>query len=321
MSPIDPHALGWLDAGRDALEKAGLDIVAKTVVERIAKRLGWIRESEDVKRVETSVERVKETFEEFQAEIERRSKAWDMNRVIIEASDPGTTAFIDDALAAAERSKSEPQRRLFGRLIAHRFEVETDGDAITLHRAMRTIGDLSEAQLIALAVLALFDHFGTPVAPFTSHSDAEEWLAARYAPLFDYLKPLPWTYGDLEALGSVGAISGGVFNNPSMPGEHGAHPLDQWLMIHGVTFEIAPDSGSPEAFQRAAARYPFMTGLARVGGGRAPDDATHVEYRLVDYNRLDSIELTPLGRQIGREVLMQLTAFKALPAPSEEQTS
>jgi hypothetical protein len=196
-------------------------------------------------------------------------------------------------------------------LIAHRLQIATDAQEAALRRALRTTRDLSAPQLIALAAIALLNNLGKPEAPFASHERAEDWLNNRCGRVFGYLSPTPWTYDDLETLVSVGAVSGGVYNNPTTWADgNSATVFDQWLAQNGVPSRQVPadDVGSSAWQARVAAELPVITKISRLGAGRALDDNSPPDSRTQSLNRFDSIRPTPLGLMIGNMVLEQLCA-------------
>lgn len=311
-SRMEQHFLALLGAARDALEKAGLDFGARTIVEQIGKRLGLSNEPADPERYAEEIKRLNETLHSVQSEIAylRATGTWNKQSAEREGHDPGFGDFVADAFAASADSRDEAKRRLFGRYIARRLQVQTDEQAIAVRRALRTTRDLTQSQLIALAAIVMFYDFGSPDVPFTGRAAAETWLTDRYGAVFQYFMPLPWTDDDLATLASVGALLIGPQDSPTsiFEGGGGAHPLDQWLAQNEVFagVDMPPDAGSPDWRARQIAAYPTLTKLARLGAGRELDDQKQRDLRLDDIGRLDALQPTPLGAMIGGIVLEQL---------------
>jgi hypothetical protein len=309
---MDQHLLVVIDAARDALEKAGLNFGARTIVEQIGKRLGLGGETFDFARHEEEIHRIDQTLQSVESEIAmlRRRGCWSDQSAKREDADPGFGDFVAGAFEASADTRDEAKRRLFGRFVAHRLQVETDEQAIALRRALRTTRDLTQVQLVAIAAIVMCFDLGSPESRFVDRGAAEAWLRERYGSVFAYLSPIPWTYDDLSTLGSVGALSGGLQGGAAVVADtHAASPLNQWLAQNGVMAQddlMTPDMGTREARERYAKAFPTLARLSRLGGGVDVNDDSPKDFRLENFNRLDSLKPTPLGLMIGRIVLEQL---------------
>jgi hypothetical protein len=304
------HAGGVLEP---FLSAAAGKVAGQVVAGAVSARLKRAASSGDRTRAEGEASRLRDTVDALAAEVRalEDTRIWERVTAQREASDPGFADFVDDAMAASAGTRDEAKRRLFGRLIAHRLQIATDAQEAALRRALRTTRDLSAPQLIALAAIALLNNLGKPEAPFASHERAEDWLNNRCGRVFGYLSPTPWTYDDLETLVSVGAVSGGVYNNPTTWADgNSATVFDQWLAQNGVPSRQVPadDVGSSAWQARVAAELPVITKISRLGAGRALDDNSPPDSRTQSLNRFDSIRPTPLGLMIGNMVLEQLCA-------------
>lgn len=311
---MDAHLVLVLDQLRSSLEHSLPGFGLKLIYDQVSKRVTRATDSGDKRRTDLEVARLTDTVEALRGDIAERqvSGRWDPHIAEREGSDPGTADFVEEAFSASAESQSESKRLLFGRYIAHRLQTPTDEEIIALRRAMRTTRDLTQAQLAALAAIVLVHDLGTPVVPFSNRADAERWLRARYNGALAHLPSTPWTYDDLETLGSAGALSGGIHGNTSFwsGGDGKTRPFDQWLTQHGVPAhdQLADDSGSPAWGARLAGDYPTITQLTRLAAGRAMDDHSLPDMRTGDINRLDSMHPTPLGVRIGKVVLEHLCA-------------
>ena len=193
--------------------------------------------SRTIREIQAEVGRHADTLTSLATEVEamKAHGGWDQRTADRESGDPGFSQFVADALEASAETRSDAKRLLLGRFIAHRLQASSDKEAIMLSRTLRTIRDLSEEPLIALACIVLLADLGQPPNVDGRLEQAEQWLAARCGGLFHRIKPRPWTHDDLVTLESVGAITidrsaaTSIFDG----GAH-AHAVDQWLAQIGV---------------------------------------------------------------------------------------
>lgn len=262
-----------------------------------------------MRELQTEVQRQRDTLASLAAEVDTLKALGRWNAVLAdrESGDPGFSQFVADAMQASAETRSVPKQKLLGRFIAHRLQVSSDKDAILLSRALRSVRDLSEEPLVALACIVLLADLGSPSDIDGEIDRAERWLAARCGSLFNWIEPLPWQGDDLVTLESIGAVridnsaATSVFDG----GVH-VHAVDQWLAQIDVSLYPSEDAGSPEARERFARLYPTITQLSRLAAGREINDSQPRDFRLDDFNRLDSCQPTPLGFALGMPVLEQL---------------
>ena len=209
----------------------------------------------------------------------------------------------------AATSRAESKRLIAGRLIAQRLQVTTDSaEEMLLCRALRTLRELTEPQLLALSAVEFVQRLSDSKVLLNTYDDAEAWLQEHHGHLISYwVSRERWSESDLETLASVGALRMEVqpySNNLIIEGR--ADALDQWLHVSGVnTHEmLTPDAGSLEWQDRNARRFPAIGNLRNLITGKTV--AENVASEVPEHRRLDAVVCTPLGRALGDLALQQL---------------
>jgi len=290
----------FLGIARHVGEKAGNAIIEAVVKRVIGDRL-------DSELQITKLDRMGETVEELAAEVGRlrTSGAWDEGRAAHEAGDPSFQNFVDRAAIVATGARVESRRRLVGRLIARRLQIEdSEVDDIQLGNALTILEAVSQGQLLALAAIRLLQDLGTPDRPLPDLAAGEAWLSERHGSVVqEIMNGGGWNDTGLESLGNVGAIIQRLHRSGNYLGGEHADAVMQWQARHDISpFEtLNENAGSPEWQAEMSGRFPTTSALSALARGKA----FNVDKQRVNY-RLDEQALTPVGELLASEVLANL---------------
>jgi len=145
----------WASDGRGSWKQA-IEFVSKTALGNLLSRPRRMEAAAANERRDLEIERVRQMMEELRDVVdfltgEQRWSAEVLDREIFE---PSTQTFVEQATTIAIDSRVESKRRLLGRLIAKRLQIDGTDESESLVRSAVTIADaLSERQLFALATI------------------------------------------------------------------------------------------------------------------------------------------------------------------------
>jgi hypothetical protein len=284
-----------------------------TVITNGVRRYLYLR-GDDLEELRIEVGRLRETLETFEEELRQRPGPSE-SEVNAEAQEPAFKSFSDRVFTIAANTTLESKRRLAGALMAQRLRVKTDTtEEILLRRALYTMEDLAENQLLVLAAAYLVLYgpaLDADRQTFESRDALEAYLRPRYFALvrnlYDTLHFNEHEYGVLSSVGAVRLTDdGGAFL-----GRDSASPLEMWMLQHGVhQYDgLEGEWGTEESKNAFRARFPTIILLTRLGEGLSCNTADN------RHRRLDDVILTPLGVTIGELVLQQLRGYAGTTAP------
>lgn len=289
----------------------------KTYGAFVASILRRLRKDESVADTELKIEvsRLREMIEELIATVDRAkgSADWDYAVEAHETKEPSFRSFADRAVNIAVDARVESKRRLVGRLIARRLQIEdVDAGEVDVSNALAMLEQLSEKQLIALAAMQLLANLGKPIEQLPNLDAGEAWLRERHGRVMEQIVDSGgWSDQDLETLGHVGAIAMILHRSASSLGGEHADAIQQWWMQNGLSpYEmLREDAGSKEWRDDMRSKYPISTAIGGLSRGDLfKKDATQPY-------RLDELRLTRAGGLLGTEVIATLAAGELDVAP------
>ena len=288
------------------LAKSGLDFVLRTAGGALKSRFSKSNGNDE--KVAREIARVRETLEELRQEVATRFRAssWESRIAEREAQEPSTESFIERAMNLSIDARVESKRRLIGRLIACRLQINDSDEAENVaSTALEIVGACSERQLLAIAAIRLTKNLGKPERAFANLDDAEAWLDAEHGErMWAILNGPGWDDRRLEGLGRVGAITMNLHRSGTFLGGQHADDVDQWLALQNLSQleQLRDDAGSEAWSADMRARFPVTSGLRSLSRGTAFASKD----RFVSY-RLDELHLTQAGNLLGDEILETLS--------------
>lgn len=123
----------------------------------------------------------------------------------------------------------------------------------------------------------------------------------------NHFKKNPWSHYDLDMLGSIGALGGGMMGGSVFWSSPSEHAVDSWLTKNGVPAydQLTDDAGSAAWRERNQSSFPIIHQLSRLASGYFFNDDIETLTE-VDTNRLDMMHLTPIGWTIAELTLEQI---------------
>lgn len=284
-----------------------------TVITNAVRRRFHLR-GDDIAEMRVEVERLEETLQTFERELHRRAVTAATAPMNAEAQEPSFSAFVDRAFTISANTTLESKRRLAGAFIARRLSLKTDSsEEIQLRRALSTMEDLTENQLLMLAAahLVIFGpQLGAEHRSFESRDALEAHLQPRYFPVVHNLyDSLRFDEDDFSALASVGAARL-LEDTGALLVHERASRLQMWMTQLGISAYdgLEGEWGSSESQDAFRARFPTITLLSKIAEGKS-------HYTKDNRRRLDEVILT-LGITIGELVLQQLGGRDAAADPT-----
>jgi hypothetical protein len=268
--------------------------------------------SADIARLTEESNRTRDMIQSLAVALENYERDGILTEQLVhqQIADPELSQFVERAADASAASKLESKRHIFGRFVAKRLLAVEEDDIVLLRRGMNITSDLVETQLLAIAGIVMIQNLTKPSSPFPNRAKAEVFAKVHFADALDRFKNKPWSQSDLDTLGSVGALGGGLHGGVAMWGERGESSLDRWFRETGVTQDDLvgdPEVGTNAARARYALAYPTLHALSRLSIGHLFDE-TIVPIAQIDVNRIDTLDVTPVGFVIGQTILEQLAA-------------
>ena len=287
------------------LAKQGFQFVVKTALSTL-----WARktQSEVIEGRGEELIRLQQTMEELREYVLARSRAgtWNAETADHEAREPSTVTFVSRAVNLSIDARVESKRRLIGRLISRRLQInDSDEDETIVSNALDIVGALSERQLLAVAAIRLTKNLGEPETAISNLSGAEEWLTNRHGQKVRAITASAgWDDRLLEGLGRAGAVTMPLHRTGTYLGRNDKDDVERWLAVQKVTpYENLRDNvGSPKWIAEVQQQYPTLSAMHALSRGSAfsPDNGQQ-SYRL------DELHLTHAGNLLGGEILETLS--------------
>ena len=287
------------------LAKQGLQFVVKTAFSTLRART---TQSEVVEETREEIARLQQAMEELREDVSARSRAgiWNAETADHEAHEPSTVTFVSRAVNLSIDARVESKRRLIGRLISRRLQInDNDEDETIVSNALDIVGALSERQLLAIAAIRLTKNLGQPETAISNLNGAEEWLTNRHGQKVRAITAsVGWDDRLLEGLGRAGAVTMPLHRSGTYLGRSHADDVDQWLAVQKVSpYEnLRDDAGSPKWIAEVRQQYPTLSAMHALSRGSAfSPDHGQLSYRL------DELHLTYAGNFLGDEILETLS--------------